>query len=194
DLMGWTWIPSDCFRKEFHARLTDWIDQFPRLKKYWLTRSPADQEKALIWLEHGSRRNGYSQEDFGKFDIAAMATVLHYTESLFTRFDINQSEVLSKSEVGDAYPVFKTLLAKKAKVSGSNDFLLKGVFTYIVNYREMPITSGVGNISKLGYWLGIYNLPTTNYSADRVGVFNIVCQLAAPESSSQADLTKTICQ
>ncbi len=194
DLMGWTWVPADCFRNEFHARLTYWIDEFPRLKRYWDTVAPQDQEKALVWLEHGSRRNGYSQEDFGKFDIGAMATVLHYTESLFTRFDVNQSEVLGKSEVGEAFPVFKTLLAKKAKVSESNEYLLKGIFTYIVRYREMPETAGVGNISKLAYWLGIYNLPTTNYQADREGVFNIVCQLAAPESTSQADLTKTICQ
>ena len=194
DLMGWTWLPASCVRKEFHARLGDWIEQFPRLKKYWATLSPEEQAQAMIWLEHGARRNGYSEEDFGKFDLNAMATVLHYTETLFNRFDINQSEVLNKSEVLTAYPVFKTLLAKKAKLGSGNDYMLEGIFTYIVRYRQMPVTAGVGPIAKLAWWLGIYKLPTTNYSADRAGVFNIVCQLAAPESTTQADLTKTICQ
>ena len=145
----------------------------------------------MIWLEHGSRRNGYTNVEFDKFDIGAMATVLHYTENLFTRFDGDQSEVLGKSEVMDAYPVFKNLLAKKAKVT--NDYMLRGIFSYIVKYRAMPETSGIGNLAKLGVWLAIYALPTTNYSADRLGVFNIVCQLAAPESQAQIDATASLC-
>jgi hypothetical protein len=207
DLMGWTRLPADCFRRQFNQRLSYWIDSFPRLQKYWNNLSPDEQTKAMIWLEHGSRRNGYSNVEFDKFDIGAMATVLHYTENLFVRFDADNSEVLSKSEImsrmvtnpdgsqedASAYPVFKLLLAKKAKMSSSNDYLLKGIFAYIVKYRAMPVTSGIGNLAKLGWWLAIYTLPTTNYSADRLGVFNIVCQLSAPESQTQIDATPSIC-
>ena len=196
DLMGWERIPADCFRREFNDRLLDWTSAFPRFQKYWSTLSATDRARAMVWLEHGARRNGYTSIEFDKFDFSAMATVLHYTENLFTRFDFDQSEVLGKSEIKDAYPIFKSLLAKKAKISASNDYMLRGIFTYIVKYREMPETSGIGNIAKLGWWLAIYALPTTNYSADRVGVFNIVCQLAAPENTPADDvaaLNKTIC-
>jgi hypothetical protein len=194
DIMGWTWLPADCFRRQFNQQLSTWIESFPRLQRYWASLTPADQAKAMIWLEHGSRRDGYTDKAFDKFDVGAMATVLHYTENLFTRFDVDTSEVLGKSEIGTAYPVFKNLLAVKAKQSATNnDFLLKGLFTYIVKYREMPTTTGFSNIAKLGVWLVIYALPTTNYSADRLGVFNIVCQLAVPESTSQQALTPTIC-
>jgi hypothetical protein len=193
DLMGWNWVAADCFRSQFHKNLPHWLDYFPRVKAYWATLTPQQQEQAMVWLEHGSRRNGYSQEDFGKFDISAMATILHYAESLFTRFDVNKSEVLTKSEIATAFPVFKTLLAKKANMAVSKTYILKGIFTYIVKYRSMPVTTGIGPIAKLGWWLAIYTLPTTNYSADRTGVFNIICQLAAPESAAQSDLTPTIC-
>jgi len=193
DIMGWTRLPAACFRKQFDQNLDPWITQFPRLKKYWDGLSAADKTKAMVWLEHGSRRNGYTDIDFDKFDIGAMATVLHYTENLFTRFDFNGSEVLEKSEINNAYPVFKNLLAKKARLSVSEDYLIKGIFTYIVKYRSMPVTSGIANLAKLGAWLVIYDLPFTNYTADRLGVFNIVCQLAAPESATQVTATPTIC-
>ncbi len=194
DIMGWTWLPADCFRQEFNKNLEHWIDQFPRMKFYWSGLSDAEKEKAMIWLEHGSRRNGYNNDDFGRFDIGAMATILHYTETLFTRFDFDNNETLSKAEIMTAYPTFTNILAKKAKMDPSKSFMLKGIFTYIVKYREMPDTSGVSPIAKLLWWLGIYTLPTTHYSSDRLGVFNIVCQLAVPESDAQQNLTKTICK
>jgi hypothetical protein len=191
--MGWTILPPTCFRQQFNDRLSYWISQFPRLQKYWNGLTPAEQSQAMIWLEHAARRNGYSDADFDKYDINAMATVLHFTESLFDRFDTNTDEILSKNEVLTAYPVFKLLLAQKGNLNVNNDFLVKGVFTYIVKYRSMPESSGVSNLAKLGWWLAIYDLPTTTYSADRLGIFNIVCQLAAPETASQQALTPTIC-
>ena len=196
DLMGWTWVPADCFRAQFHQRLDYWIgDYFPRVKAYWDTLTPAEQEQDMVWLEHGSRRNGYSQDDIGKYDFGSFAAILHYAESLFDRFDKDQSEVLSKSEVLSAYPVFKKLLQEKLgnTVKINNDYILKGGFTYIVKYRSMPQFNGIQPIAKLAWWIATYALPTTHYSADRSGIFNIVCQLAGPESTSQQKLTATIC-
>ena len=193
DLMGWTKLPADCFRQEFNQRLSYWLPQFPRLQKYWNTLTSDEQAKAMIWLEHGARRDGYSNEDFDKFDIEAMATILHLTETLFMKYDADSNEVISKSEVQSAFPVFKTVLAQKANTSVSNTYELDGIFTYIVKYRSMPQTSGFVDIVKLGWWLAIYDLPLTTYSTDREGVFNIVCQLALPESTAQQALTPTIC-
>ena len=194
DIMGWTWVPAPCFRNEFHKKLDYWLTYFPRLKAYWATLTPAQQEQGMMWLEHGSRRNGYNNDDIAKFDFGAFAAVLQYTETLFTRLDNDNNEILTKGEIKNIYPTFKSLLAKKAKMDMSQDYILKGIFTYIVKYREMPVTNGVNGIAKLAWWLAIYTLPTTNYTADRLGVFNIVCQLAGPESAAQTDLTPTICK
>lgn len=210
DLMGSRWIEPECFRSQFHDRLDYWLgDSFPRFREYWKSLNTEDRRRAMRWLEHGARRNGFPLEagsnpngdifplEFGSFDFQAMAVVIHYTESLFTRFDKNQTEVLSKSEVNSAYSLFKVLIQKTAfEKFGSNinsDWILKGVFSYIVRYREMPTVklNDLGSTSKFGWWLIRYSF--TNYSADRLGVFNIVCQLAAPDSKTQADLTSTIC-
>jgi hypothetical protein len=198
DIMGWTLIPANCFRSQFNDRLEYWISEdFPRLTSYWRTLSAGDRKKAMMWLEHGSRRNGYTQEDFGKFDIGAMAVILYYTESLFNRFDFDINETLSRSEVNSAYPVFKGLIKKTASEKGlntSSDFLLKGIFTYIVRYQEMPITPpSVSSVARLAWWMATYSIPTTDYHTNRYGIFNIVCQIAAPENPNQAPANATVC-
>jgi hypothetical protein len=212
DNMGSRWIAPNCFRRNYHERLDHWLGNFPRMKAYWSTLSADDRARALKWLEHGARRNGYTwdqpasgstpalvAEDFGTFDTQAMATILHYTESLFNRFDINLSEQMSKSEVNTAFGLFRGILQMKVKevanINLDSDYLLKGIYTYIVRYREMPeiSLSNLGNVGQLGWWIAVYSLPTTNYSTDRLGVFNIVCQLAVPESKTQAGFTKTVC-
>jgi hypothetical protein len=199
DIMGWTLVPAQCLRSQFHDRLEYWISaDFPRLNAFWRTLNSDEKRKAMIWLEHGSRRNGYTEEEFGKFDIGALGVILYYTESLFNRFDFDTTETLSKAEVNSAYPVFKELLRKTASEKGlntGNDFLLKGIYTYIVRYQEMPATpASVANIAKLAWWMATYSLPTTNYSADRYGVFNIVCQIAKPENPNQAPPNAEVCR
>ncbi|MBU6154852.1 MAG: hypothetical protein KGP28_11165 [Bdellovibrionales bacterium] len=199
DIMGWTLVPAQCLRSQFHERLEYWIgDDFPRLSAFWRTLSPEEKRKAMTWLEHGSRRNGFTEEEFGKFDIGALGVILYYTESLFNRFDFDTSEVLSKAEVNSAYPVFKELLRKTASEKGlntGNDFLLRGIYTYIVRHQEMPATpASVANLAKLAWWMATYSLPTTNYSADRYGVFNIVCQIAKPENPNLAPPNAEVCK
>ena len=197
DNMGWTMIPNQCFRNEFYKNLSYWLTYFPRLKAYWATLTPDKQAKAAIWLEHGSRRNGYGETNtandwVGKFDFGAAAAVLHYTESLFTRFDGDHNEILSKNEINNAYPIFKNVIAGKVKLT-SNDYILEGVFTYIVKYQAMPDTADFSGISTLALWLLSYT--GQNYSTDRLGVFNIVCQLAAPENVTDPAATNArICQ
>ena len=193
DIMGWDLLPADCFRTQFEFNLDAWISDFPRLKAYWDTKLTAkEQVQAMRWLEHGSRRDGYNEEPFGKFDMNAMATILHYTESMFMRYDFDQNEILSKAEVNSAYPVFKGILQRTAKAQGTNisgDFLLEGVFSYIVKYQTMPSTID----GKLIAWILTYFDPTTEYSADRTGIFNIVCQLAGPENPNLTQPNSVIC-
>lgn len=199
DIMGWTLVPAQCLRSQFHDRLDYWISaDFPRLSAFWRTLSLEEKRKAMTWLEHGSRRNGFTEEEYGKFDIGALGVILYYTESLFNRFDFDTTELLSKAEVNSAYPVFKELLRKTASEKGlntGNDFLLKGIYTYIVRYQEMPATpASVANLAKLAWWMATYSLPTTQYSADRYGVFNIVCQIAKPENPNLAPPNAEVCK
>ncbi len=199
DIMGWNEVPADCFRDQFENHLDDWIADFPRLKNYWAHRTDTEKAQAMKWLEHGSRRDGYNNEPFGKFDINAMATILHYTEGMFDRFDFDRDEALSTAEVNSAYPVFKGIIQRTAAAKGTNlsgDYLLKGVFSYIVKYRSMPATNltDIKSDAKLAGWLLTYWLPTTKYNTDRLGIFNIVCQLAGPANPNLTQPNNIVCQ
>ncbi len=198
DHMGWTKISAACFRSQFHARMDYWIAQdFPRLASYWNTLSPDQKRKAAVFLEHGSRRNGYTEEDFTKFDFGAVSVILYYVESMFGRFDADMTEHLARNEIDQAYPVFKNLIKKTAKAKGLNtgsDFLLKGIFTYIVKYQEMPATPlNASTLAKLATWMATYALPITSYDTDRYGIFSVVCNIAVPENPAQAPANAVVC-
>ena len=198
DHMGWTKVPAACFRNQFHARMDYWIAQdFPRLAAYWNTLTADQKRKAAIFLEHGSRRNGYTDDDFTKFDFGAVSVILYYVESMFGRFDADVNEQLARGEIDQAYPVFKNLIKKTAKAKGLNtgsDFLLKGIFTYIVKYQEMPATPlNASTLAKLATWMATYALPITSYDTDRYGIFSVVCNIAVPENPAQAPANATVC-
>ena len=198
DHMGWTKVPANCFRNQFHARMDYWLAQdFPRLAAYWNTLSADQKRKAATFLEHGSRRNGYTDEDFTKFDFGAVSVILYYVETMFGRFDADTTEHLARNEIDQAYPVFKNLIKKTAKAKGLNtgsDFLLKGIFTYIVKYQEMPATPlNASTLAKLAGWMATYALPITSYDTDRYGIFSVVCNIAAPENPAQAPANSVVC-
>ncbi len=198
DHMGWTKIPASCFRSQFHARMDYWLAQdFPRLAAYWNTLSADQKRKAAVFLEHGSRRNGYTDEDFTKFDFGAVSVILYYVESMFGRFDADMTEHLARGEIDQAYPVFKNLIKKTAKAKGLNtgsDYLLKGIFTYIVRYQEMPATPlNASTLAKLAGWMATYALPITSYDTDRYGIFSVVCNIATPENPGQAPANSVVC-
>ena len=193
DILGWEYLSPTCWRNQLLQQMTKFTGNFPRFQAYWNSLSTPDKIQAMKWLEHGSRRGGYSDENpVGSFDLGAFATALYYTESMFTRFDQDWNSTLNKTEVNSAYPVFKSLIQGFAPIAGGNDYILKGAFTYIVKYRAMPDTSGnLQGLAKLGFWLIEYALPTTQYSTDRLGVYNIMCLISSPEIPQGSD-SKTI--
>ncbi len=193
DILGWEYLSPACWRNQLLQTMPNYLGNFPHFQAYWNSISNTDRIQAIKWLEHGSRRGGYSNDNpVGSYDLGAFATAMYYTESLFTRFDGDWNSTLNKNEVNSAYPVFKTLIEGFAPIAGGNDFILKGAFTYIVKYRAMPDTSGnLQGLAKLGFWLIEYSLPGTQYSTDRMGVYNIMCLISSPEIPQGTD-SKTI--
>lgn len=196
DLLEFKWIAASCFRTQFNDRLDQWMDNFPNLHNYWAKLNPDQRKKAMIWLEHGARRNGYNDDDFASFDFTTMPTVLHYAESLFQRFNgTDSSDILTREQILNAFPVFQTLLAEHAKMPPTKTKLLLGIFTYIVHYREMPDTTSARGIAKLLWWVSTWKVQKpSKVSTDRLGIYNIICLLGLPESKKQQDLTPQICK
>ena len=197
DILDWKYVAPNCFRSEFFGRFEYWMESFPRMNAYWSGLTTQQKEKSLQWLEHGSRRRGYTDANYGSFDIKAIPAVLHYVESLFTRFDQNTTEILSKQEIFNAFPVFKQLLVrelkKKIPFEINNEYILKGVFSYVVKYQDFLLKPSTMDIANLAWMVGVYRLPTTKVNANRLNVFNIVCNLSAGEDVTP-DMSVKVCK
>jgi hypothetical protein len=199
DILGWKLVSADCFRNEFFGKFDYWIESFPRVKAYWQTLTLEERERSMRWIEHGSRRRGYTQIEYGSFDFKAVPSVLHYMESMFTRFDTEQlqQETLNKTEIFNAYPVFKTLLVrelkKKIPLNINSDYVLRGVFAYLIKHQNFLQKPTGDDIKKLAWTVATYRLPTTKVVADRLSVFNIVCNLSVGDDVTPESTLK-ICQ
>ncbi len=194
DLLGWTWLPVGCFRTEFWNHLDLWLENFPILRSHFLNMDSQTKENVKRWIEHGARRNGYNEDNIASYDIRALSIVLHYTETLYARLADDVTRPLTKPNIMAGYPLFKPVLKRKLRqmvpIDLNNDYILKGVYTYLVRYKQIP--SSFGSFSTFGLWMLTY--PSSSLSTDRTGIFNIVCLLGTPESPEQQKLTKEYCK
>jgi hypothetical protein len=77
-----------------------------------------------------------------------MVPVLLYVESLFSRFDRNQSGVLEEAEIWRAFPVISPFL-KPMIGPGTGDFTAQTVFSYLLVFGEPP-----GQFGAVSWMLG----------------------------------------
>jgi hypothetical protein len=159
------------------------LDSFPKLKAYYLTLTATDKNSFMIWLEHSSRRTGYSADPVTGYDLFSTVLTLHKLETILARFDADQNSSLSKLEINSLYPVFKNQLAVKAKVPV--DLVLKGVLTYIFKYKTFPTLTQTPFVR----WLATYSF--SNYSTDRKGILDLLCVNAVFEQANAQ--TAAIC-
>jgi hypothetical protein len=194
DLLGWTWVTAPCFRNEFWNNMHQWLEHFPLIQAQWSTMDFGTKENVKRWIEHGARRNGYNDDNMASYDFRALSIVLHYTETLYAKLASNPAAPLTKSNIMAGYPLFKPVLKRKLRqmipVDLNNEYILKGVYTYLVRYKEIP--SDFRGFGTFGLWMITY--PSASLSTDRTGIYNIVCLLGSPESPEQQKLTSQYCK
>lgn len=68
-------------------------------------------------------------------EIGTMAVILHYVETIMTRFDTDGNGLLETAEAWEAYPVFRGLIGKLAKNAGHDldDSGMQDVYGYILS-------------------------------------------------------------
>jgi len=185
DIMGMTMIKPACFRDRFFAHLDQWLINFPSFQAYWSGLSNDSKHGLSVWLEHASRRYGYTDESspflIGSFDYLSVPMMLQKIETMMSRFDLNDDSRLSKSEIFGMYPVFKDWLMHLSNTN--QDYVLKGAFTYIFRFKELPNTTTAAGTAKFASWEAIYETPAARLGSDRGGLLNLMCLMAVPEQS-----------
>lgn len=111
-------------------------------------------------------------------DVNTMTMLMHYIESLYTRFDRDQSGAISFQEARDVYPIFYELLKKAANDGGiKKEKEIYALYNYIL-YKGKPPESLVDKLYFKFIWV---NSPKKweKVNADRVHLARIVGQLAS---------------
>lgn len=128
------------------ARLPELLDgllvNMPGLRQF-LRISPEEvrQNYARTMLETAFSPLHSHPEWVEANELSTLAVVLHYSEAVMTRYDVNRDGLLTNSEIGAAVEVFRGFIKKFAKEKLNRDLSDRqaaGAFYYILTYKEMP--------------------------------------------------------
>lgn len=170
DSMGWHYMDPECFRTMFFANIQKYWDHAPALQQYYATLSASDQASFQHDYENGARLYGYSDDPIGGYDTMTFASIAHYVEVLFARFDVNHDGVLETGESIEFSALVRAQIAAASGISPSSTGTLDGIFTYILNFEKFPANGFFGDL-EVGAWILLK--PVWNIHADRGSVYRM---------------------
>lgn len=159
DVFGKQRLNVKCFRDNLATVLRTRLSHLPN---FIHALNMATERKAvpefLLSFERAIRALGDSDLPVESSDIRGMSPVIHYAESLFTRYDANRSSHLESAEVWSVYPLIRPFIQKLAVDADGKPIKLdaseeRAVFSWLLHYGSPPNSSGTGGIKfKLYQW------------------------------------------
>jgi hypothetical protein len=179
-LYGTAVVPKDCFKKEFFKGIHEYLDHMPGMISYYdgLTGKALDSfQDALVSIGTAGLFPGEKVDNIGS---EKLATLLHYTEAAFARFDTDLSLKLDVTEALAAYQVFKptfAVLVRERSDYFKTDADFEALFTYLLKYGKMPATS-IGGATDFWSWQKQKDYLGWTLSADRGRILEIFAELS----------------
>jgi hypothetical protein len=182
-------IEAKCFKENILEQdlLKNYVDTLPMLKAYVAKLNREDKDKLIKKLEQAVRGDRVNSAFYDTDDLDTLATLLHYVEAVYARFDMNENFVLDDEEALMALPVFDYEIRKfvnpknPQKVKSKQ---VKNIFTYMLKYGKAPNPDSMGGV--LHYLLWTVKRPFSDIKADRVIVYQILSELTQ-SSNAQID-------
>lgn len=175
DFFDYELVPADCYRREFFERFDSLMERMPKLGAYYDSLSGSrraefeEQFLAAAGLVPGVALGAQGSEN--------LAGIAHYVESMFQRFDRDQSGTIGKKEAirsrDSVLNVFGTALKAATCKAGScltETSDLEAVLTYLLAHGKTP--------SKMQYVFWKLKRPFWSFEADRTRVLEILGNLA----------------
>ncbi len=148
-------IPRACFAKHFFDHHLDEFANLPGLQQAFSRLSLRDQNNVVYNLEDIARYPCNSSKKYIEFsEIATIATVLHYVETIFTVYDRDQNGVLDQYEIMNAFNRFHGYLARQVQVElqkkpiiilghkfdplNLSTDTLESIFAFLIQYQRSP--------------------------------------------------------
>ncbi|MBC7384948.1 MAG: hypothetical protein H7301_02150 [Cryobacterium sp.] len=149
DDFGQPKVESTCYRRQVldfnssSSALRDLWRPFPLFTRFYGTLSAHDQDELRTYLEMAARKPGYNASSaFMSDETQATVMILHYVESLFLRFDLNQDGAIDRAEASQAFLIFRNVLSGIAKLD-PNDPKLETAFFWVLTEGSPPVNASM---------------------------------------------------
>lgn len=175
DVLGNLKLNPDCFRQRF---LKIWASNMPNLPKLvsWVESDGSGERgrAMMVALETAGRSRGASQELVDSSEFRSMIPIMHYLESLFARFDTDQSGDLDSVEIARAFPLLGPVIKKMGNGQANSENMQRTILAYIINYGVLPDTDSMMGKASFLVWMGRYKLGLYTESADRLKILTVI--------------------
>lgn len=153
DVRGQPKIDRPCVQRELFAIIQNEIATFPGLKTFLDSASSDVKLRYTQNLLASSISANSSDAWVERAELDVISMIIHYTESVVTRFNVDADSVLERDEINSAIPVFGAFIRQMAKSKCMDDLdqqRVEDVFRHIVETGEVPEKAGVWN--NIGLW------------------------------------------
>jgi len=168
-------LDQACTERELPSMLIHHLPNMPGLTNYLNGLAPSRRDlfaKNILGIAHSDPdgKDPYIESS----EITVLSVVLHYAETIMTRFDLNGDGVLNDKEIEPAAKLFVPLIRKVAASQLKKDINAsdaRKVFLYILQYKEVPKSTAwwdwlAERASLIDYGLG-WNLVNEPLAMDR---------------------------
>ena len=178
DTYGRPKVNIACFNDRLALSFADSYRFFPNWAKLSQKVGPAATRNMLLSLEAGARTSAKPGDAMAIGDVNLVTMLVQYIESIYTRFDKNNSGTIDYEESKQVYPFFHAILKKAAAASGiKSEKEIFGLYCYILRFGHPPESL----LDKIYFKLIWVNSPSQfeKIHADRLMLLSIIGQLAA---------------
>lgn len=172
DVLGQLMLDRPCVREQLLLQLQGQIANMPEMQGFLSQIPVEDRDEFIDVLIETVYHPQHSHPDWiEKGEIDSIAMILHYSEAIMTRYNVNHDNILDKDEVMAAFPVFEGLirkLAEKTLCRPVSDWLVKAIFSYTVKYAEVP-SGSLEEMSRMTW----FSTVGWSFELDRLGVTKV---------------------
>ncbi|MBI2604830.1 MAG: hypothetical protein HYW49_01995 [Deltaproteobacteria bacterium] len=197
DIYGLPLIEAKCYREKLfdkeEKRIEHFLDHMPVMASFYRDLDDKDRKAFENFLESAVRGDRKNSPLFESDDSKGIATLLHYVEAVFSRYDIDQSRTMGKSESNKAYPVFEGTLAEASGIKDKPK-RLKNLFTYLLKHGKKPDPDCFWDKVSFVWWM--IQGPFQSFHADRTRILQILAILSEDQSAATpgSDTQKKSCK
>lgn len=137
-------IPEECFVKNAEDVFMNNMLHLPQLREYLNKDNILNKDNWSEFFDSlyvSAKDRGDSVGEVNSGVVVALTTLIHYTEMIMTRYDVDSNGVLTNTEVSTAYEVFKGVINSVLEENNLDDMSLadkKRIFYFMLDRGVSP--------------------------------------------------------